>query len=806
MHYLYHYEETFTLRYPSRIEAHPQLSKKEFSVEFQMGESVTGLQPGHYLIHEETPEQGRRTRYLGIVGESYTVMQLTIGAFTGDNLDAPLHGGRVPGTYYVTLEQAETDSTFRYFQREYGDDVLPHVMANNLDRVDPAYRQLDPNWETVAERDLVSRLAALKQWWEARGFEPLAGIASYTPCNALVRAMKEGGLTILHSIVPEQNWSDGKWSINHWGMPNQPFYVSDDDFRKPMERAERNVIAMGMNSYHLYMPHVVNWGDNVLSPSHYLRWHRTVESRYQPERFTHFLLDYLKAAEGSSEPFFLIAGFEFGRTFGTTSMTDHNRKGLERILEAAKHHKIVFATASDVAGYYKRLHTHAPDAVWTQRDYLAGTRIMGKSINSGPSIGMELRDYKAVFSHRENLPFYFYDYSEFWSFAFNDTEAPNCHAAATRAAVQVTQEGTRLSIHVSKPLERPSPVAVWDAEIKDAGAHRIHRPAVLDDGRVHQVLELPRGFSGELCLELIPLSVPSRAEFDGLGNPAWKVHVIGIAERRQCILYLDTPLTRELLLPWKAPKNCRMDDIDRPMRCLQTGEETQLRFSARKPWIRFWGLEAEDLKPGKEILTALEALEHIELGVEALAEIHEQQDRWIREQIPQGERIVYDIDCFGLATTEEKSRAFPLDRTVIHHPDGVVAKEYADGGLAFAPGQSYWCHPRGLHVEIENLSGYRKSGKPFRVYLHCVSPETEQWSYRVAVQSGFKKLPELATVWEVPQESGPRALYVLEIDPSELEEDHLTIWLRSNQTDVLSDWFEDRGFIAALQRLVITEV
>ena len=175
-----------------------------------MGESVTGLQPGHYLIHEETPEQGRRTRYLGIVGESYTVMQLTIGAFTGDNLDAPLHGGRVPGTYYVTLEQAETDSTFRYFQREYGDDVLPHVMANNLDRVDPAYRQLDPNWETVAERDLVSRLAALKQWWEARGFEPLAGIASYTPCNALVRAMKEGGLTILHSIVPEQNWSDGQ--------------------------------------------------------------------------------------------------------------------------------------------------------------------------------------------------------------------------------------------------------------------------------------------------------------------------------------------------------------------------------------------------------------------------------------------------------------------------------------------------------------------------------------------------------------------------------------------------------------------
>ncbi len=805
MNYLYKQDEIFCVPFDSRVEAHPQLSKTEVSVELQAGEQVSGLQPGHYLIHEETPDQGRRTRYLGIVGESYTVMQLTIGAFTGDSLDAPLHGSRVPGTYYVTLEQAEKDSSFRYFQREYGDDVLPHVMANNLDRVDSAYRQLDPNWETVPEAELVSRLEALRQWWEACGFEPLAGIASYTPCNALVRAMKEGGLPILHSIVPEQNWSDGKWAINHWGMPNQPFYVADDDFRKPMQRAERNVIAMGMNSYHLYMPHVVNWGDNVLSPSHYLRWHRTVESRYQPERFTNFLLDYLKAADSSSDPFFLIAGFEFGRNFGTTSMTDHNRKGLERILEAAKEHKVVFATARDVAAYYERHHPHAPDAVWTQRDYLAGTRIMGKPINSGPSIGMEMQDYKAVFAHRENLPFYFYDYTETWSFAFNDTEAPHCHAAETRAALQVTQEEACLSIRVPQPLERPCPVAVWDAEIKNAGAFKVYAPAVLDDGRVHRVLELPKGFSGELSLELQPSSQPSSAEFEGLGHPLWRVHTIGEAGRRQCILYLDVPLTEELQLPWKASKACCMDDIDRPMKQLQAGEEAILRFMPRKPWIRFWGLEYGDLAPSPEILAMLENLCRSEGEQEDLPAIHERQDGWIREQIPEEERIVYDIDCFGYATTQEKSRAFSLDRTVVAHPDGIVAKEYADGGIAFAPGQSYWCHPRGLHLEIENLSSYRKSGKPFKVYLCCVSLALEQWSYRVTVESGFKELPELTAIWDVPQNPGAGSLCVLEIDPFILEEDHLAIRLRSNQTAVLNDWFEDEGFIAALQRLVITE-
>ena len=193
--------------------------------------------------------------------------------------------------------------------------------------------------------------------------------------NALIEALKQLNWKVLHSIIPEQNWSDGRWAINHWGMPNQPFYVSGEDFRKPAERGENNVIAMSMNSYHLYMPHVTHWGDNVLSPSHFLRWHRTVESGPEPLRFGNFLRDYLAAAEGREEPFFLIAGFEFGRTFGVRSMTKHNRRGLELVLEAAKRHPVVFATGRDVALYYERHQLAQPEAVFTQRDYLAGTQV-----------------------------------------------------------------------------------------------------------------------------------------------------------------------------------------------------------------------------------------------------------------------------------------------------------------------------------------------------------------------------------------------------------------------------------------------
>ena len=84
-----------------------------------------------------------------------------------------------------------------------------------------------------------------------------------------------------------------------------------------------------------------------------------------------------------------------------------------------------------------------------------------------------------------------------------------------------------------------------------------------------------------------------------------------------------------------------------------------------------------------------------------------------------------------------------------------------------------------LHIEIENLGSYRASGKPFKVYLYCVSPESESWAYRVEAKSGFKELPSLSRVWDVPPQNGADALCVLEVDPTELEEDHLTIWLRS---------------------------
>ncbi len=811
MRYLYKASESFFVTHPSVIESHPHLSSIAFRQSYKAGEAVVDLAPGSYLIREQMAPGVVRERYLGIVGDYYTVLQLTIGSFTSDLFDHPLHSARVPGVYYAGLGQvAGSDSTLRGYQQEYGDDICPHLMANGLGIVCPEFAQEDPNWDSLSAGEIVVRLRAFDAWWQARGLAPLRGFATYTPSNSLIQAMKTLGWNILHSIVPEQNWSDGRWCINHWGMPNQPFYMADDDFRKAAGRGRRNVIGMSMNSYHLYMPHVVNFGDNVLSPSHFLRWHRTVESGPQPERFTNFLLDYLQVAKQDPEPFFLIAGFEFGRSFGVRSMTTHNRRGMERIIALAKEQPIVFATASDVAAYYEKFQPRPRPAVFTQRDYLAGTRIMDKPINSGPSIGMEMDDFKAVFAHLEPLPHYHYDYTRPWQFAYDDMDAPTDYAQADRKALQVTVADDGLTLEAAVPLPRAIPVALWDAVLaQETTEFQIWSPPVLDDGRRHTVAIAPAGWSGRCQLPIRKVSAPPAAEFAGLAHPQWRVQEIGQADRRHAFLYLQERLPAGVEIPFRVPAPCRIDSPEKVLGEFQAGQQITLRFDDRHCWYRFWGLTAQQLQPEGEAMTILDRLarqqtDFAQTAPQLLQKRQTELDQMIDALLPATARRLFHLDCFGSCPMGERSRAGQFDRLVYNAVPGLTAREFSDGGIAVSPGVSYWVHPRGLHFEISGLTAGGAGVEEVTLHLFSLSPPDQTWRYRVACRSGDRTLYESAQAWSCPQTPGPGALLSIPLNLLEVTNGRVDGIIRSDQPGVLDDWFRDGGFIATLQRLLIT--
>ena len=805
MRYLFDRSEAIELECDAVIRRHPSLSDGAEVIRARAGETVPPLAPGHYLISETTAPGEERVRYLGVAGRGYTVMQLTVGSFTSDTFDAVVHANRVPVNYYVNLGQVN-DSTFRGYEQDYGDAVYPHLMPNSLSPVDPAFACHDANWDSLDAETIETRLRALDGFWRERGFAPLHGIATYTPSNSLVAAMKRLGWRVLHSVVPEQNWSDGRWAINHWGMPNQPYYISDEDFRKPTVRRDRNVIAMSMNSYHLYMPHVTHWGDNVLSPSHFLRWHRTVESGPEPLRFGNFLRDYLAAAEGREEPFFLIAGFEFGRTFGVRSMTKHNRRGLELVLEAAKRHPVVFATGRDVALYYERHQLAQPEAVFTQRDYLAGTRIMDKPVNSGPSIGMEMHAYKAVFAHLEPLPFYHYDYLEPWHYRADDTAVPRDYVESDRAAVEVRRSGDVLTLRAAKPLERAVPVAVWDGEIAGDRPGRVFQPPQLDDGRTHTVLELPAGWHGECVLAVRNVSEPPAAEFAGSDHPAWRVQRIG----GHCYLYLDFPATRPFEIDWQAPAACRIDAPDRVLGGFAAGESVRLAFNARRLWYRFHGLAPEAIRPGGDAMRKLSAeqRESERFFAEARRDLprdRRELDEWFAAQLPAGEHVELELDCFGDNVFGERSRARPFDRIVRRGKAALRAEELSDGGISLGHGRSFWVHPRSLHFEIAGLETLASADGRFTLTLFTRTPkeEAKPFRYRLRIQHRGRLVAEFPA-WVCPYDCSEGALLQVRLPLDAFPDGVADCHLAADQRGVLDDWYREGGFIAALERLAVT--
>ena len=835
--YLYSDKETITMPYACEVVRHPYLSDGATVARAKAGEAFGPLAPGSYLVREAVAPGRTRTRYLGVAAPGWTVLQLTVGS-TGDLLDSVFHSRRVPVNYYVTLDQAQADTTFLGFERDYGDAIYLHLHPDSLGRLDPKFKTLKENWDDFSVPEIVVRLKALDAWMQAFGFEPLHGFASYTPANALIAAMREVKWNVLHSLCPEQNWSDGHWAINHWGMLNQPFYVAADDFRKAAARGSvpgaGDVLGMCMNSYNLYMPHVVNWGDNVCSPSHFLRWHRSVETGDEPLRYETFLDDYLKVAEGMKDsPYFLTTGYEFGRSFGTRSMTVHNRRGAEYAVDRAKGGgKVVFATGRDVAAWYARFCPSAPESVFTQRDYLAGARIMDKPVDSGPTVGMEMRDYKACFAHLSPLPYYHYDYTVPWSFATADTSAPADFARDDARRVSVSRAGDVVRIAAAEPLPRPVPVCLWDARLAETpapGSLRAFTPPVLDDGREHAVVELPRGWSGELALRTVRTGAPDPAEFGGLVTPLWRVQTIGEGDRRRCYAFVDTPLLGECRVTLTLPRAASVDAPEGRLGDFPAGARVTLAFDTRRTWFRFGGLDAKEIQPDAAGVAALEraAAEwraFSDGAGDALKKIHAADDAFFRAAVPADETLLLDVDCFGNCPFGEKSRARPLDRVVFAANDSVRALEYSDGGISLGKGKSYWVHPRGLTVQVEGLDTLGlKPTDTVRIRLCDVAEPSERLSYKLTVKSGWNKiignfvspsdLGLVATVpsandvvWNPPAARTADGMLTFDVPVAKIQDGTVSIGLRTNQKQVLDDWYADGGFIARLERILVTKV
>jgi hypothetical protein len=738
-------------------------------------------------------------RSIAVVNEEWAVCQITVGAFTAEDFADTLHPAGLSADYYVHPSRNDPpeiaslqDKRWPVYERQFGDAIHPHVMAADMGFIDPKFGHNDSNWDTLPLDGAKDRLRALQDWCAQNSYEPLDRIATYTPSNTLVQACSEVGIRIIHSLIPEQNWSDGEWSINHWGMPTCPFWISHEDFRKPGVRHPRSVIGMTMNHYQVTLAHLTHWGDFVLSPSHFDRWIRSAEVGPQPVRFRQFLKDVINGWDGlTSEPFFFVAGFEFGRTFGTTRMSSDNRQGIEALIALAGTEKLVFATSRDVLAYHDRHIEHFAGRAFRQRDSWAGVTVNGKQALAGDSVVVEKTDYKSATLEGELLPYFYYDYTLPWKFAARDQNAPDNYAAACGKELSVVREGTGLlTLRADHALSRPVPVVIWDATPEASPFPSRPFPA-LDDNRTVVLLEVPKGWSGTHQVKLQPTAALQAFQ----GRPGWKIQTLGLGELRHSYLILDLPVTGDVTIPIRLKKTASLDSAQEALG-MQAAGILHLTFGPLKRWYRFWHCGVDDIDPPD--LAARHDLPLLPENWIADVEAHESalHAAALKKLKGGGTGVLLEVLCGGNLPLGTRSRAAAFDRVALTH-SGMDAKEFGDGAISFGPGRSFWYHPRGLSFKIRAAESEQQAG--LSVLLNSFDPLGLDASYKVRAQGR-----DLG-IWKLPASPfDEQAWFRVELTKEDFSPDgHASISLATNQVQLLHDWWKDRGFIAALHALWI---
>lgn len=741
-------------------------------------------------------EEGRLVRSLAVVESGWAVCQITVGAFTAEDYAEIIHASGLPANYYVSPHSSKEFPGFTFederwprYEREFGDEIYPHVMANDIRVLDPALPVADANWDSLKDEEIHERLIILQNWWKKQGFQSLDRIATYTPCNRFIEACRKLGIRAVHSLIPEQNWSDGEWVINHWGMPTCPFWIAKDDFRKPTHRTSEGVVGMTMNHYHVLLPHLTKWGDFVLSPSHFTRWIRAADSGEESLRFKQFLIDSVRGWKSlSGDPFFLTAGFEFGRTFGTANMTSYNESGLKALVALSQTEKLVFATGSDIQLYYQRHHQHHPETAFRQRDNWIGCTVNGKPGQAGDSLVIERKDYKALVREGEILPFFYYDYLEEWRFAVDDEEAPRDFSQEIRSELTVGLKDASLFIQAKRALSRTVPLGLWDCA-PAGGPFPVTLMPLLDDQREVCLVEIPSGWSGEIRLDLIPSRSPTRRRDD-----IWKMQTFGEGESVHTYLHLDAALVSDVLVDVTLGKSMLVDSATKPLGRLEPGTHS-LVFGPLNRWYRFLGGKMEDIMPDEAVGTIIqpnvlssdssaETADHIK-NISALA----------KTRFAASDHQIYQVFCGAGLALGTRSRATAFDVVESISPE-IKSSERADGVIAFGPGKSFWYHPRSLPIRIEGLDPKHR----WKVLLHTFDPLALGAKYDLF--AGKRNVGR----WDVPTATdNPDSFFEITLSPTDLDpEGGVTLRIVASQQKILH-WWRDKGFIAAVHAMWILQ-
>jgi len=330
--------------------------------------------------------------------------------------EAVFHKLHIPVDYWANLLYLEpwehvsaaavSETSRRY--REYGDNpgfCLEHYVWGAAQvRREPLDLQL-------------LQIRALEQLVPIFRFDPTnIGAWSYTIGNATYRMLQKEGRFTVTSLCTE-NHIDGNAEINHWGKPERPYFMSEEDFRKAGPGGKAATVAFSQVQRLTYLARQYGCDFNIEPANGALNQGagaRTVPDEVYFSRILDFYDALFQMVRCQTGPYFISEGIEFnGSCFGAA---EGNRMVVEYAARKARDGNVVFSTTRGVADFYKKHFTRTPESTCYFQDYWAGVMFKDKPIAFADSMSIENATLYSLALRGQLIPEFQYDYTAKWDF------------------------------------------------------------------------------------------------------------------------------------------------------------------------------------------------------------------------------------------------------------------------------------------------------------------------------------------------------------------------------------------------------
>lgn len=746
--------------------------------------------------------------------------------------------------------------------QQAGGLVAPNIYPADMD---PACK--DPNWWKYSAEECVRMLRLAQDRFARLGLGPMEAVNTYTPGNGFVAACRQLGVRYILGFCAPTVIEDGGWSIAHYGSPLSPYFISEEDYRKPENPGSRADAVM-MVSMELRNPLVCldHWSEGPWCPVNAMAVDRWLEPSGEPLPFLQVAEDWLRQTELTGTPRFFHLNLQYffaGRSFA------HNRRALEWLADQRDKGRLdigsvtTWAEQMREAGGFLRQPTY-----W--RGEMMGTHV-GHRAGSIPDVIVdESLDRQAVWQHPQPVPQRCYEYRKTWEYpAFEptglapvserfegidvDTRMPSNDDTTRRIEVAIS--------NVGEP--RRVPLVLWGLLDECTGPFEVKPP----EGWLASVLPHPGGTSGAVMMEgLIPAG-DTCLELDlsfGGKQPCTHRRSWGslleaqtFEHRRQPYTYLVSQTPERFVVSVRSTGEavrvetlCGMDHEERPLPV--NGLALQFDGTRLVCWHRFFGVRADELEiEGVEEVEerlrrrAAELVDSLAPGLKIPAPGYQlfgnirdksrwdrtlalaagdlemkRMNAWFREQRPSGGDTVIEVHPGIHLPRGSITKVLGHEFDVVKCAEGFNFKELcADYPQGWDWGVSAWVQWRHLRLRIDGLKG--REGE-FTLHLHSFDPESRDISQRVHFFNTEVMLPDTTTTlgalapeycvkaaWDLPKglpgRWKPDALCSIPIPRECLQWQGIGIWICPLGKLKLHDWVAEKGAPGLLSHLWVTQ-